>query len=171
VTGFPWQVPAAWQDRMRRDELETERELEREAAERHARAELAVERAVHAEKVFLYEHGCTPGEYHSAVAQFQAGREARPPGAEYGSEDRPAVFVGDTEVAPRPEKPARRTADHHMVVPGQDPAGRAFMLRMIAERDERAEIARREAAAAEIAGLEREVRENWGEISRSGSWL
>jgi hypothetical protein len=164
VTGFPWQLPQSWQDKMRADDLAAERELEQRAAEAQDRADLAVERARHAERVFLYEHGCTPGEYHSAVAQFQAGREARPPGAELGSESRPVIFAGDTEVGPRPEKPVRRSAAPP--VPEQDPAGRAFMLRMVAERDRRLELQRRERAAAEIRELEREVSANWGEISR-----
>jgi hypothetical protein len=167
MSGFPWQLPQSWQDKMRADDLAAERELEQRAAEAQDRADLAIERARHAERVFLYEHGCTPGEYHSAVAQFQAGRESRPPGAEYGSEGRPVVFIGDTEVGPRPEPPVQRSSGGP-VVPCQDPDGEAYMRRQVAALQERQELSRRRERQAELKRLEAEVRSDWGfgEISR-----
>jgi hypothetical protein len=149
-------------------ELE-ERELERELADRRAEAASAAEAAEQAwlvrQHVFEAVHGYTMDQELQVKAAMAASAEARDVAAPYGSRDRPAVLVDGVEIRPR-EETVQRSADHHMVVPGQDPGDRAFMLRMVAERDRRLELQRRERAAAEIRELEREVHANWGEISR-----
>jgi hypothetical protein len=153
-------IPPAMRWRMEAEERQLERELEAQRAEARSAAEAAEQTWLHQQHIFEATRGYSMDEHREALAAMAAAAEGRDQGAAYGSESRPAVLVGDVELAPRPVAVQRSQAD--VPVPGQDPGDRAYMLRAVAALHERAEIARREAAAAEIRELEREV----GEISR-----
>jgi hypothetical protein len=145
-----------------------DRKLERELALRPAEVQSAAADAMMAyrarEHAFEHATGRTYAEDRQAQAMAAAAAEGRDQGATWGSPQRPALFVGDVELGPRPEAPVQRSAD--APVPRQPEADRAFMARMVAARDERAEIRRRQERHAELAALEAEVRSSWGEISR-----
>jgi hypothetical protein len=157
-------IPPAMRWQMELEERQLERDLEAQRAEAQSAAEAAEQAWLVRQHVFEAAHGYTMDQELQVKAAMAASAEERDTGAAYGSRDRPAVLVDGVEIRPRGESVQRSQAD--VPVPGQDPADRAYMLRMVAEKDRRTELARRERAQAEIRELEREVHANWGEISR-----
>jgi hypothetical protein len=87
-----------------RGEAAEAREAREDQARQLARAEAEEARvaaAEHAARCFEVEHGYSQSEWRQAVSEMAVAAEQRRAGAEYGSAQRAAVYVGGVELRPR----------------------------------------------------------------------
>ncbi len=139
---WPWASPRM-RDQMAREDYREARAAEQEEIARQERRELAQLKAEKYARDFEYVHGCSPHDYHEALSNAAVAAEMRKSTAEYGSPERPAVLVGDTQVQLQPKEATvgrsrPRAQDLERQLRRAQAAGQDdFMRRMVAEYDER----------------------------------
>lgn len=136
---FPWDhLPPAHRDAIERGDAA---DAAREKEEAIARADQEWDRqfrAEHEANLIEYQTGHSASEWRQAAARVATAREGRNPLAEWGSEQRSAVFVDGQELAPIEQ--ARAGSLARDVLPGEKLLSRARLAG--ASEFMRAEVAR-----------------------------
>lgn len=152
---------------MRAESAREQREWELEQMEQRDQAQMRAELAERQERAFIYEHGVSSAEWHRAMAEAAAAREARNPLAEYGSTQRSAVLIDGVMMQPREAvRPLRRESELDRAL-SRARQRDEFMEREIRRYHARRDAARRREQEAEIQRLEADL--GYREITRGTS--
>lgn len=154
---FPWDLPQAHLDAIRNgDQADREREHQRKIADDDKESDRQFWGA-HQAKLLQYQTGHTSEEWRAAAQQVATVREGRNPFAEYGSEQRSAVFVGDMELAPieraRPGSMARSVLpDEQLLARARLAGADSFMREQVRRFDQRQQASGRTISRSGTAG-------------------